>query len=43
MKAPKLSRELPADQYAVGSDVSMEKIFAVKELLIGQQDKDTSG
>lgn len=43
MQTPKFGRELLADQDVAGADVSMEKVFAVKELLIKQQDKTISG
>lgn len=36
MQAPKLGREVLGDQDAAGTDVSMEEVFAVKELLIGE-------
>lgn len=38
MQAPKLGCEFLGDQYAPGTDVSVEKIFAMKELLITERD-----
>lgn len=43
MQTPELGREPLADQYAAGSDISMEQIFAVEELLMEQQDKGIPG
>lgn len=40
MQAPKLGSELLTDQYAAGTNVSMDKIFAVEELLNRQEDGD---
>lgn len=39
MQSPKLGREVLGDHDAAGTDVSMEEVFAVKELLIEEQDE----
>ena len=39
MQAPELGCEVITDQHAPGPDVSVEEIFAVKELLIVQPDR----